>query len=49
MEKTNFEKLRVYQLAEILADLIWEIVLGWDYQETDRKTKIRCSRTGAYT
>lgn len=31
MEKTNFEKLRVYQLAEILADTVWEIVLGWDY------------------
>ncbi len=31
MEKTNFEKLRVYQLAETLADLIWEIVVGWDY------------------
>ena len=30
MEKTNFEKLRVYQLAETLADIIWEIVLGWN-------------------
>jgi four helix bundle protein len=25
MERTNFEKLRVYQLAEELADAIWEI------------------------
>jgi four helix bundle protein len=31
MEKTNFEKLRVYQLAELLADRIWQMVLAWDY------------------
>ena len=31
MGKTNFEKLRVYQLAELLADHIWQIVLQWDY------------------
>ena len=31
MGKTNFEKLRVYQLAELLADRIWQIVLRWDY------------------
>ncbi len=30
MSKTNFEKLRVYQLAEQLADEIWNIVLCWD-------------------
>ncbi len=30
MAKTNFENLRVYQLSEQLADLIWEIVLGWN-------------------
>lgn len=30
MEKTNFENLRIYQLAEELADTIWEIVLLWD-------------------
>jgi four helix bundle protein len=30
MEKTNFENLRVYQLAEKLADDVWEIVSGWD-------------------
>jgi four helix bundle protein len=29
--KTNFEGLRVYQLAEKLADRIWNIVLKWDY------------------
>ena len=29
MEKTNFEKLDIYQLAEKLADLIWDIVLAW--------------------
>jgi four helix bundle protein len=31
MGKTNFEKLRVYQLAEQLADLIWSIVIKWEY------------------
>jgi four helix bundle protein len=30
MAKSNFENLRVYQLAEELADRIWEIVLGWN-------------------
>lgn len=31
MGKTNFESLRVYQLAEKLADRIWRIVVKWDY------------------
>ena len=31
MVKTNFEGLRVYQLAETLADSIWRIVVKWDY------------------
>jgi len=31
MAQTNFEKLRVYQLAEQLADLIWQIVNKWEY------------------
>lgn len=31
MGKTNFEKLRVYQLAEKLSDRIWKIVVKWDY------------------
>jgi four helix bundle protein len=30
MERTNFENLKVYQLSEDLADLIWEIALDWD-------------------
>ncbi|HYR74300.1 MAG TPA: four helix bundle protein [Pyrinomonadaceae bacterium] len=30
MPRTNFESLRVYQLSEQLADLIWEIVLEWN-------------------
>ena len=29
MEKTNFEKLEVYQIAEELADVVWEIVADW--------------------
>jgi len=31
MGKTNFEKLRVYQLAETLADKIWKVVARWDH------------------
>jgi four helix bundle protein len=30
MAKTNFEKLEVYQLAEKIADRIWDIVIKWD-------------------
>lgn len=30
MPRSGFEKLRVYQLAEMLADFIWEIVIKWD-------------------
>ena len=30
MERTNFEKLQVYQLSEKLADNIWEIVVTWN-------------------
>jgi four helix bundle protein len=29
MARTNFEKLRVYQLSEELADEIWQIAQGW--------------------
>ena len=28
--KTAYENLRVYKLAEDLADSIWDVVLGWD-------------------
>lgn len=31
MARTNFENLKVYQLAETLADEIWEIAIEWDY------------------
>jgi len=30
MARSNFENLRVYQLAEVLADQIWEIALKWN-------------------
>ena len=30
MARTAFENLRVYRLAEELADRIWDIVSGWD-------------------
>ena len=31
MARTDFERLRVYQLSEKLADQVWEIVLGWNF------------------
>ena len=31
MPRTHFENLKVYQLAEKLADEIWEIVIKWDH------------------
>ena len=30
MPRTNFERLRVYQLSEKLADHIWQVVLSWN-------------------
>ena len=30
MARTNFERLRVYQLSEKLADQVWNVVLGWN-------------------
>ena len=35
MNRIGFESLRVYQLAEEIADLIWEIVSKWDYFAKD--------------
>lgn len=35
MSKTNFESLRVYVLAEELADLIWEICSSWPHFDRD--------------
>ncbi len=30
MSKTNFEKLRIYELSELVADRLWDVVSGWD-------------------
>src|SRR5437870_5379371 len=35
MARTNFENLKVYKLAERLADEIWEVVLKWNYFARD--------------
>ena len=35
MSRTNFESLRVYILAENLADSVWEIATGWDHFNRD--------------
>lgn len=33
--KTNFEKLRIYELAELLGDLMWSIASGWKRLDQD--------------
>ena len=35
MNRTGFESLRVYQLAEKIADNVWEIVSNWDFFAKD--------------
>ena len=35
MSRTNFENLRVYQLSEEIADIIWEITSRWDVFNRD--------------
>ena len=34
-KKTNFENLEIYQLAEHLADRVWDIVLPWNQLARD--------------
>lgn len=43
MERTNFEKLQVYQLSEQIADSIWKIVVTWNAfaQDTVGKQIVR--------
>ena len=45
MERTNFEKLRVYKLAETLSDGLWNVVRAWDYlaKDTVGKQMIRAA------
>src|SRR6266571_13802 len=45
MTNTGFEKLRVYALAETLADQVWEIVIRWDIfaKDTVGKQMIRAA------
>lgn len=35
IEPANFERLRVYQLAEKLADEVWSVAIGWDFFAKD--------------
>lgn len=35
MAKSNFENLRIYQISEELADMIWTIVEKWNHFERD--------------
>src|SRR5262249_32258947 len=35
MARSNFENLRVYRLAEDLADAIWPVVRAWDHFSKD--------------
>jgi four helix bundle protein len=39
MERTNFEKLQVYQLSEKLADGIWKVVQDWNSFAKDKVGK----------
>lgn len=35
MARSNFEKLRVYQLSEEVADAVWDIALTWNHFARD--------------
>lgn len=50
MAKSNFESLRVYQLAEQLADGIWDIVHGWRAfaRDTVGKQIVRSANANCY-
>lgn len=39
MERTNFEKLQVYQLSEKIADSVWNIVVTWSPFARDTRGK----------
>jgi len=39
MDRTGFENLRVYQLAEEIGDLVWETVIKWDRLAQDTTGK----------
>jgi four helix bundle protein len=45
MTRTNFENLRVYQMAEKLADVVWDVVTAWSIlaRDTVRKQLIRAA------
>ena len=45
MEKTGYQKLRIYELAEELSDLVWITVIEWNHlaQETVGKQLIRAA------
>jgi four helix bundle protein len=34
-EKTSFEKLQIYNIAEQMSDLVWDTVQGWNYFAKD--------------
>jgi hypothetical protein len=39
MDRTGFENLRVYQVAEKIGDLAWETVIRWDRLAQDTTGK----------
>ena len=45
MEKTGYQKLRIYELSEELSDLVWITVMEWNHlaQETVGKQLIRAA------
>jgi four helix bundle protein len=45
VERSNFERLKVYQLAEGLANEIWSVAITWDFfaKETVGKQPVRAA------
>jgi four helix bundle protein len=43
--KSDFENLRVYQLSEQIADVIWDLVMEWDFfaKETVGRQLVRAA------
>jgi len=44
LNQTNFEKLRVYQLAELLSDRVWKIVIKWDFCAKITRCKVQSTK-----
>ena len=45
MARTGFENLRIYQLSEVISDLVWDTVISWNRfaQETVGRQFVRAA------